>query len=99
MMQCHPLSLASVKSRLVLPFWYWLTWVVPDKGPLNVCVCVCISVVGAMMTEAHEHLTSCTIDCVQLNIHSCGTVLALHVCLMVNLRLNILCLIFVGVAF
>jgi len=26
------LSLASVKSRLVLPFWYWLTWVVPEKG-------------------------------------------------------------------
>ena len=23
------LSLASVKSRLVLPFWYWLTRVVP----------------------------------------------------------------------
>jgi len=22
-----------------LPFWYWLTWVVPDKGLLNVCVC------------------------------------------------------------
>ena len=22
---CHSLSLASVKSRLVLPFWYWLT--------------------------------------------------------------------------
>jgi len=40
---CHSLSLASVKSRLVLPFWYRLTWVVPDKGPLNgwVCVCVC----------------------------------------------------------
>ena len=33
------LSLASVKSRLVLLFWYWLTWVVPDKGPLNLCVC------------------------------------------------------------
>jgi len=29
---CHSLSLASVKSRLVLPFWYQLTWVVPDKG-------------------------------------------------------------------
>jgi len=26
---------------LVLPFWYWLTRVVPDKGPLNGCVCVC----------------------------------------------------------
>ena len=36
---CHSLSLASVKSRLVLPFWYRLTWVVPEKGPLNVCVC------------------------------------------------------------
>ena len=39
---CHSLSLASLKSRLVLPFWYWLTRVVPDKGPLNVCVCVCV---------------------------------------------------------
>jgi len=38
---CHSLSLASVKSRLVLPFWYWLTWVVPEKGLLNGCVCVC----------------------------------------------------------
>jgi len=32
---CHSLSLASVKSRLVLPFWYRLTWVVLDKGPLK----------------------------------------------------------------
>ena len=32
-------TLASVKSRLVLPFWYLLTQVVPDKGPLNVRVC------------------------------------------------------------
>ena len=37
---CHSLSLASVKSRFVLPFWYRLTWVVPKKGPLNGCVCV-----------------------------------------------------------
>jgi len=41
---CHSLSLASVKSRLVLPFWYWLTRVVPDKGPLNVCVRACVRV-------------------------------------------------------
>ena len=39
---CHSLSLASVKSRLVLPFWYRLTWIVPDKGPLNECVCECV---------------------------------------------------------
>jgi len=39
---CHSLSLAPMKSRLVLPFWYRFTWVVPDKGPLSVCVCVCV---------------------------------------------------------
>ena len=37
---CHLLCLASVKSRLVLPFWYWLTRVVLDKESLNRCVCV-----------------------------------------------------------
>ena len=37
---CHSLSLASVKSRMVLPIWYRLTRVVPEKGPLNGCVCV-----------------------------------------------------------
>ena len=41
---CHSLSLASVKSRLVFPFWYRLTRVAPDKGTLNGCVCVCVCV-------------------------------------------------------
>jgi len=44
MAQLMPLPLtvsASVKSRLVLPLWYRLTRVVPDKGPLNGCVCDC----------------------------------------------------------
>jgi len=39
---CHSMSLASVKSRLVLPFWYRLTRVVPEKGLLNGCVYVCL---------------------------------------------------------
>jgi len=33
--QLMPLPLTDsclVKSRLVLPFWYRLTWVVPEKG-------------------------------------------------------------------
>jgi len=38
---CHSLSLASVKPRLVLPFWYRLTWVVPDS-----LVCVKVPVAG-----------------------------------------------------
>jgi len=32
-----PSSLASFKSRLVLPFWYWLTQVVLEKRLLNWC--------------------------------------------------------------
>ena len=35
MVQLLPLSLASFKSRLVLPFWYRLTQVVVEKRPLN----------------------------------------------------------------
>ena len=41
---CYSLSLASVKSWLVLPFWYWLTQVVPEKGPLNGGVRACMYV-------------------------------------------------------
>ena len=39
---CHSLSLPSVKSRLLLSFWYRLTWVVPEKGPLNLCSVVVV---------------------------------------------------------
>ena len=38
---CHSLSLAPVKSRLVLPFWYRLTQVILEKRPLNGCCCCC----------------------------------------------------------
>jgi len=41
-----PLSLASVKSRLVLPFWYRLTRVVPKRAVKRVCVYVCVCVVS-----------------------------------------------------
>jgi len=30
------------KIQIVLPFWYRLTWVVLEQGPLNGCVCVCV---------------------------------------------------------
>jgi len=49
--QLMPLPLTdscSSKSRLVLPFWCQLTWVVPDKiqegRKTVVCVCVCVCV-------------------------------------------------------
>jgi len=42
MAQLMPLPLTVScfsKIQISLPFWYRLTWVVPEKGPLNVCVC------------------------------------------------------------
>ena len=55
---CHSLSLASVKSRLVLPFWYRLTQVVSDKGPLNGCVCVCKKVYNGRAVLCWLHMFS-----------------------------------------
>ena len=54
---CHSLSLASVNSRLVLPFWYRLTRVVLDKGPLNVCVCVIMQLTTAPPDKQRQKLT------------------------------------------
>jgi len=54
---CHSLSLASVKSRLVLPFWYQPTRVVPDKGSLNRCVCVCVlgePMIASCLSDSHN---------------------------------------------
>jgi len=51
LMPLHPKSLsslASFKSRLVIPFWYRLTHVVLEKRPLNGCTVV---VVVAVSTE------------------------------------------------
>jgi len=54
---CHSLSLATLLSRLVLPFWYRLARVVPDKGPLNGCVCVYYRHVcyKSINSASHEH--------------------------------------------
>ena len=56
---CHSLSLASVKSRLVLPFWYRLTWVVLEKRPLNGCVYVCV--VDKKLNFLTEHSLASTL--------------------------------------
>ena len=54
----HSPSLASVKSRLVFPFWYRPTQIVPEKRPLNGCVCVCVLCqVGFLyQTNTHTHI-------------------------------------------
>ena len=64
---CHFLSLASVKSRLVLPFWYWLTWVVPDKGTLKGCVCRWMSVWYVQLNSTY--LLKPVGECLCLGMH------------------------------
>ena len=64
---CHSLSLASVKSRLVLLFWYRLTWVVREKGPLNGCVCACYNCV-----VEKNHLSVIMIDWEFSFMHHCS---------------------------
>ena len=59
---CHSLSLASVKSRLVVPFWYRLIRVVPEKGAvcmLNVVVSMCSVIFFQQYNVAGDLLFCC----------------------------------------
>jgi len=61
--QMMPLPLTvscSNKIQIVFPFWYRLTWVVPDKGPLNACApaCMCVCV----------HVTIFRLPCIYIQI-------------------------------
>jgi len=49
-----PLSLASAKYKLVLPFWYWLTRVVLDKGSLNGHCCYQMIQKAVRYTVGHK---------------------------------------------
>jgi len=64
--QLMPLPLTvscSSKSGLVLPFWYRLTRVVPDKGPLNRCCC-CYDIDGVFLFQLGLPLSCvCTVPC------------------------------------
>ena len=62
------------KSRLVFPFWCWLTQVVLDKGPLNVCVCVCVR--------------ACVRACVHACVRACVCARALSLSLSLSLRVR-----------
>jgi len=43
------------KIQIGFTFWYRLTRVIPDKGPLNGCVCVCVCAQFCNITTAHLH--------------------------------------------
>ena len=75
---CHSLSLASVKSRLVLPFWYRLTRVVPIKRSVKR---VCVWPLSANTSGADLHIVQLmplplTFSCfskIQIGFYLCGT--------------------------
>ena len=48
---CHSLSLASVKSRLVLPFWYRLTRVSRKRAVKRMCVCYCANIFSMLNAD------------------------------------------------
>jgi len=54
--QCHSLSLASVKSRVVLPFWYRLIQVIPDKVQ-RVVKRMCVRVILLLSEVVHGRAT------------------------------------------
>ena len=57
---------ASVKSGLVLLFWYRLTRVVPDKWWLNGCVCVCCTTCccrHCIARSIRSSRASCLLNC------------------------------------
>jgi len=69
-----PLTIScSSKSRLLLPFWCRLTWVVPDKiqeGRKMVgCVCMCVAVLGAWKTSYAKIWKFFTGVCMQTQSH------------------------------
>ena len=59
---CHSLTLSSVKSRLVLPFWYRITREVPEKEPLNGCLCVCVCVCARARVRACVRVCVCVVS-------------------------------------
>ena len=63
---CHSLFLASLKSRLVKSFVYWLTRVVMDKDPLNGCVSVCVVyAMSVVFVHCHIHYVK-TVERIEL---------------------------------
>ena len=79
---CHSLSLASVKSRLILPFWYRPTLVVLEKRPLNGGVCV--SMVHIRLRDAAPRNTLASFPRISIQLCTCSSMSACQVRIFVH---------------
>jgi len=57
-----PLSVASLKSRMALPFWCQLIQIVLEKSPLNECVCLISVLILCVSWQFGLILTCCTVS-------------------------------------
>jgi len=70
-----PLSLASYKSKLVLPFWYWLNQVVLEQRQLNVMLhlltvlIVVLIICGLLLSNLHHFSEFCCSGLTKIFIH------------------------------
>ena len=70
MAQLMPLPLTVScfsKIQIGFPSWYWLTWVVPDNGPLSRCVCVCVCVCGIVVQVCVDYIVKFKVN-IKVNI-------------------------------
>ena len=58
-------------NRMGVSGWYRPTWVVPDKGPLNSCVCVCACVRACVCKNLLIHLFSCFHERLETSFEIC----------------------------
>jgi len=68
--QLMPLPLTSScfsKIQIGLPFWYRLTRVVPEKGPLNGCLRVCVRAHTLVLFTKQPLCPACFFIFVQIN--------------------------------
>ena len=55
-----PLTVSCfIKIQTGLPFWYLLTRIVPGKGPLNVCLCLLVSMTDMWHCSVKSHASCC----------------------------------------
>jgi len=79
------------KIQMVLPFWYRLTRVVPDKGPLNGCMYVCMFLSmkhwsSSYILGLHMLAVFITARCYASAVLAMGLCLSVSVCLSITSR-------------